>query len=79
MTEQRGIGSPAWTQAALAAVAANRADPSRPVSCPTCSTPGVGIIDRSVPPHAQWYILSCTACGLQHTLHIPMAPPLEFD
>ena len=78
MTDQRVIGTPEWTRAALAAVAAHRANPG-PVACPTCAQPGLTVIDRSVPPHAQWYVLNCSACGLVHTLHIPMAQPMSWD
>lgn len=57
-----------------------RAAPDRPVACPVCEAPGLTVLDRSARPHAEWYVLSCKACGLQHTMHIPMAPlmpPLE--
>lgn len=79
MTERRVVGTPEWTRAALVSVAAHRSNPDRATECPTCLKPGLCVTDRSVPPHAQWFVLSCAACGLQHTLHIPMAPPMSFD
>ena len=32
----------------------------------------LAIIDRSARPHAEWYALTCPACGLSETLHIPL-------
>ena len=49
----------------------NRADP---IACPACEAKGLEIVDRSTRPHAEWYALSCPSCGLEHTIHIPMAP-----
>ena len=62
--------------AALASITAWRLDPDQPVACPACGAPGLTIIDQSARPVAEWYALSCPACGLDHTLHIPLAPPL---
>jgi predicted RNA-binding Zn-ribbon protein involved in translation (DUF1610 family) len=62
---------------AIRRIAAWRTEPARPVACPACGTPGLEIVDRSARPHAEWYALSCPACGLAETLHIPLgaAPP----
>jgi predicted RNA-binding Zn-ribbon protein involved in translation (DUF1610 family) len=49
-----------------------RSDPQRAVACPACGTAGLEIIDRSARPHAEWYALSCDACGLRETLHIAL-------
>jgi predicted RNA-binding Zn-ribbon protein involved in translation (DUF1610 family) len=49
-----------------------RAAPRRPVACPACGAEGLQIVDRSARPHAEWYALSCPACGLSETLHIPL-------
>jgi transcription elongation factor Elf1 len=64
-------------RASAARIAEWRADPQRPVACPVCGVEGLTIVDRSARPHAEWYALSCTACGLNETLHIPLgaAPP----
>jgi len=59
---------------ALARIAAWRAAPNDPVACPVCDQPGLSIIDQSTRPHAEWYALSCPACGLETTIEIPMAP-----
>jgi hypothetical protein len=66
---------PENVQAALAAVAAWRADPAKPVPCPACGQEGLSVSDRSARPYAEWYVLSCAACGLDDTLHIPLSPP----
>jgi len=62
---------------AFRAIAVWRADPDAAIACPACGKPGMTIIDRSARPHAEWYALSCAACGLSETLHIPLgaAPP----
>ena len=57
---------------AMRRVAAWRADPQRPVACPACGAEGLTIIDRSARPHAEWYALCCSACGLNETIHIPL-------
>jgi len=53
-------------------VAAWRSEPARPARCPACGAEGLIIVDRSARPHAEWYALSCPACGLSETLHIPL-------
>jgi hypothetical protein len=67
--------TPEETRLALGAIAAWRSDSSVPVACPRCGVAGLIIIDRSARPYAEWYALSCAACGLEHALHIPMSPP----
>lgn len=61
---------------ALRRIAAWRVDPEAPQLCPACGAPGVGIVDRSVRPYAEWYTLTCTACGLDTALHIPLPGPI---
>ncbi len=61
---------------ALQRIAAWRASPAEPVGCPVCDAPGVGIIDQSARPYAEWYALKCAACGLDATIQLPMAPPI---
>jgi hypothetical protein len=61
-------------------VAAWRAQPQAPVACPVCGAEGLMIVDRSARPHAEWYALACTSCGLDETLHIALGaavPSLE--
>ena len=60
---------------ALTRIAAWRAAPSEPVLCPLCEVPGLAIVDQSARPYAEWYALTCAACGLDATLQLPMAPP----
>ena len=55
-------------------IAAWRADPEEPVACLACGKLGLEIIDRSARPYAEWYALSCSACGLSATLNIPLGP-----
>ena len=58
-------------------IAAWRADPRQPVACMACGKPGLAIVDRSSRPYAEWYALSCPACGLDETLHIALGPPVQ--
>ena len=53
-------------------IAAWRADPKVPVACPACGKLGLAVVDCSARPHAEWYALSCSACGLSETLNIPL-------
>lgn len=64
-------------RAAMAAISAWRANPGNPAACPACGRQGLAIIDRSARPYAEWYALACAACGLDETLHIPLAPPVQ--
>ena len=52
-----------------------RRDPDQAVACPRCGLEGLGVIDRSVRPYAEWYLISCAGCSLDTTLNIPLAPP----
>ncbi len=45
-------------------------------SCPNCLTPTLRIEDQSVRPHAEWYYVCCSECGLDETLHLPMRQPM---
>jgi transcription elongation factor Elf1 len=60
---------------ALAAISTWHAGPEKPVACPACGRDGLSVSDRSARPYAEWYVLSCAACGLDYTLHIPLSPP----
>ena len=62
---------------ALRRIAVWRSDPKQPVACPACSKEGLVIIDRSARPYAEWYALSCPACGLDDTLHVALGPPVQ--
>jgi hypothetical protein len=53
-------------------VAAWRAEPGHLAACPACGKEGLEIVDRSARPCAEWYALTCPACGLAETLHIPL-------
>ncbi len=59
---------------ALLRIAAWRAAPGVPVACPVCEAEGLAILDQSARPYAEWYALSCTACGLKATINIPLGP-----
>lgn len=61
--------------AALAVISAWRTDAEQVVNCPACGAAGLQIVDRSARPYAEWYALVCLACGLDHAVHIPLAPP----
>ncbi|MBN9290030.1 MAG: hypothetical protein J0H36_02680 [Hyphomicrobium denitrificans] len=58
---------------ALATIAAWRSEPDAPCRCPVCGVSGLAIADRSARPYAEWYVLTCKSCGLDETVHIPMA------
>jgi len=60
---------------ALQRIAAWRAAPDDPVLCPVCDAQGLTIVDQSARPYAEWYALTCAACGLDATIQLPMAPP----
>lgn len=65
---------------ALRRVALWRNAPDMSVGCPACETRGLVICDRSARPHAEWYQLTCRACGLDETIGVPlgsMPPVLE--
>ncbi|MGZ5823328.1 MAG: hypothetical protein ACXWJ2_05235, partial [Hyphomicrobium sp.] len=47
----------------------------RPVACPVCEA-GLAILDQSARPYAEWYALSCAACGLKATINVPLGPPV---
>lgn len=61
---------------ALTVIAGWRDNPDGPVQCPRCGQSGLQIADRSARPYAEWYHLSCPACGLDETIHIPLGPPV---
>lgn len=60
---------------AVQRIAAWRASPDQPVACPACDASGLKIVDQSARPYAEWYALTCEACGLNASLQLPMAPP----
>lgn len=62
---------------ALRRIAAWRLDPVPPVACPACEAPGLAIEDRSARPYAEWYAVSCAACGLAETLHVALGAPSQ--
>jgi hypothetical protein len=61
--------------AALQSITEWRLDAEKPVACPVCTVRGLRIIDQSARPYAEWYALSCSSCGLDANVHIPLAPP----
>jgi hypothetical protein len=66
---------PEKVRLAYAALAAWRADPKEPVACPACGRDGLEVSDRSARPYAEWYVLSCAGCGLNHALQISLSAP----
>jgi hypothetical protein len=67
----------AQQRTALQHITGWRSNPKHPVVCPACSREGLMIIDRSARPYAEWYALSCAACGLDETLHVALGPPVQ--
>jgi transcription elongation factor Elf1 len=48
--------------------------------CPRCDAAQLTVEDQSARPHAEWYHLACSSCGLDAMLQIPLAaPPLSLD
>jgi transcription elongation factor Elf1 len=64
-------------QTAMATVAQWRHARSNTVACPVCGADGLDIDDRSTRPHAEWYALTCKACGLNESIHIPLGMPRQ--
>lgn len=60
----------------LEAVARRQSDAEATLDCPRCGASGLTLTDRSARPYAEWYHLSCAACGLDETIHIPLGPPV---
>lgn len=56
----------------LPRITAWRVDPESSVACPRCEGAGLTVVDRSARPHAEWYAVSCNACGLEETINIPL-------
>ena len=67
---------PSKLGAALASISAWRIEPEQAVACPVCGAFTLAIIDQSARPYAEWYALACASCGLEATVHIPLAPPI---
>lgn len=42
------------------------------IACPLCGAAGLTVTDRSARPHAEWYALNCSACGLDEAIAIPL-------
>ena len=61
---------------ALALIARRQADFEAVLDCPRCGQDGLVLTDRSARPYAEWYHLSCPACGMDETIHIPLGPPV---
>ncbi len=59
---------------ALAVIAQWRTNADQAVPCPMCGVSGLKIADHSARPYAEWYALKCEGCGLDATVHIPLAP-----
>jgi hypothetical protein len=64
----------AQQRAMMQRIAAWRNDSKQPVACPACSKEGLVIVDRSARPYAEWYALTCSACGLSETVHVALGP-----
>ncbi|MET0431282.1 MAG: hypothetical protein ABWX70_11050 [Hyphomicrobium sp.] len=63
---------------ALARIAAWRTNPDAVQTCPQCQAAGIKIIDRSARPYSEWYALTCNACGLDTSVHIPLPGPVAY-
>lgn len=68
--------SPDELKLSLKAIALRHSDADAALTCPRCGTTGLALVDRSARPHAEWYQVSCGACNLDETIHIPLGPPV---
>jgi hypothetical protein len=53
-----------------------RLNEGAPVICPACGVGHLDIADRSARPYREWYAVSCTTCGLDKTVSVPLAAPI---
>jgi transcription elongation factor Elf1 len=58
-------------------ISAWKNDPGAELACPRCGHAGLAIEDQSVRPYAEWFQLSCGQCGLEVSVHLPQAPPMQ--
>jgi transcription elongation factor Elf1 len=79
MTEKQPRLSGDSLKAAFAMIPSWHRSPEVSIACPRCTSEGLQIADRSVRPHAEWYALTCSACGLDDNIHIPMSIPRHYD
>jgi len=49
-----------------------RLSPTKPVTCPSCKTGSLTILDQSSRPYREWYATSCPACGFKKTVAISL-------
>ena len=56
-------------------VRAWRLNESKAAPCPLCGGP-LEIADRSARPYREWYAISCSGCGLNKTVTVPLAAPI---
>ena len=64
----------AQQRAMMPVIARWRSDPTAAGGLPGVRQGGLAIIDRSARPYAEWYALTCAACGLDETLHVALGP-----
>lgn len=67
-----GALAPERMQAAIDTIAHWRTHPDDTAACPQCGTDRLDILDCSARPHAEWYRLTCAACGLEAMLNVPL-------
>lgn len=60
------------TDAVLATVRRWQAGAPPPFVCPACGAVAAIVEDRSARPHAEWYALTCSACGVETVVQLPL-------
>ena len=65
--------------AALQRIYTWRGAPDDAVACPRCQAVGLTVSDRSARPYSEFYALACPACGMDVTVHIPLAGPAAYS
>ena len=73
MSEPKKINNQDVMRVAMRRIRIWESDKSKPVSCPMCEAPGLGIIDQSARPYSEWYHVTCSHCGLDDKIHIASA------
>ena len=55
-------------------ISAWKSNPDVEHACPRCGETGLGVVDNSARPYAEWFQLTCGHCDLDVAMHLPQAP-----
>ncbi|MDX2290428.1 MAG: hypothetical protein NW217_16630 [Hyphomicrobiaceae bacterium] len=68
----RKLAAPDTVATAVRTIRAWQQAPGSVHDCPVCGAPAVQIVDRSARPYMEWYQFTCTTCGLDEAVNIPL-------